>query len=213
MRHPSLTLVQLAKALGPSPCLAKFLCAKCFARARTVSALIGFILFACSATCVSLGAEARSFKEQQVKAGFIYNFAKFVEWPADRLMESNSPIVIGVMASPTFCEELQKVVKGRKINEHVIVVRELKGLDKNELPHILFVAAAESEIIGKAIAAPQLPGVLTVGESDAFASNGGIINFMMEEGKVRFEINIRAATEARLKVSAQLQKLAKAIRK
>jgi hypothetical protein len=158
-------------------------------------------------------AESPTFKEQQVKAAFIYNFTKFVEWPSERFAGKSAPILVGVFGLPVLCDELQKIVQNRKVNGRDIVVKAVKTPKEAECLHILFISASNTDKSEDVLKAANSVGALTVGESDRFASLDGIINFTMEADKVRFEINISAAERAGLKVSAQLQKLAKTVRK
>ncbi len=144
-------------------------------------------------------------KEYQVKAAFLYNFAKFVDWPARSFPDANAPIVIGVLGESPFGDELEKLAKGRRINGRPIVVRWVSAEGARSC-HLLFVGAGdEGRFAG---IKDGLPGVLTVGESDGFSRRGGMINFVFEGEKIRFEINVGQAEAEGLKISAQLQKLA-----
>lgn len=152
-------------------------------------------------------------KEYQVKAAFLYNFTKFIEWPEGRLPRDESPIVIGVLGRNPFASELENVVRGRKINGHAIAIRVLAAAEDASGVQAVFVPAGEEKRLEPEIAALHRLGVLTIGESARFGELGGIITFVMIDDKVRFEINTPAAEQAGLKVSAQLQKLANPPRK
>jgi hypothetical protein len=149
-------------------------------------------------------------KEYQLKAAFLYNFAKFVEWPPQSFASADSPIVIAVLGNSPFGDELQKAVAGRKINGRAIVVRSAQSAGAARGAQLLFVSAAEDGRFGDFRDAVG-EGVLIVGESDACARRGGIIIFTLDGDKLRFEINMASATQSGLKISAQLQKLASAI--
>jgi hypothetical protein len=158
-------------------------------------------------------AETGSNKEQQVKAAFLYNFTKFVEWPDRDLGEAGRSIVIGVIGSPAIRDELEKIVRGRKVNGRDITVRLLETIPDSPSVDLLFITAeAEARLAGK-LNQPALAGVLTVGESKQFAARGGMINFILEGDRVRFEINQGSAERSGLKISAQLLKLAAAERR
>jgi hypothetical protein len=144
--------------------------------------------------------------EYQVKAAFLYNFAKFVEWPAQSMPDANSPLVIGVVGENPFGDALDQLTKGRRINGRAIVVKPIHSAAAARSAHILFFSAAEDGRF--AGMRDGLGAVLTVGESDAFSRRGGMINFVFEGEKIRFEINVGNAEAAGVKVSAQLQKLA-----
>ena len=150
-------------------------------------------------------------KEYQIKAAFLYNFTKFVQWPPERFANENSPIVIAVLGQNPFDDELDKLVRDRLVNGRAISVRYIETAADIPAAHIVFVAAGtetrlEAGLFGE-------PGVLTVGESADFAARGGIIRFTLLDEKVRFEINQGSAEKAGLKLSGQLLKLATIIRK
>jgi len=152
-------------------------------------------------------------KEQQLKAAFLYNFTKFVEWPASNFAAADSPIVIGVLGSNLLATELENAVGKRKINGRGIFVKRIQAVADVKGLHLLFVSTAQDARLGELRGALRGANVLTVGESDAFAKSGGVITFVIMDGKVRFDINTTAAERASLKVSAQLQKLARTVRK
>jgi len=152
-------------------------------------------------------------KEYQIKAAFLYNFTKFVEWPAARFADDASPIVIGVVGPNPFEDELAKLVNGRKANGRNIVVMHLSSIPESGSVHVLFFSAGETRPLGDMLARFHAAGVLTVGESPHFKAAGGMINFVPEADKIRFEINQSASEQAGLKISAQLLKLATAVHK
>jgi len=159
-----------------------------------------------------LGAETAVTKEYQVKAAFLYNFGKFVEWPAAVMPQGTSPIVVGVFGKNPFGAELEKLVRDKTINEHPIKIRQPQTPEDLRSCHMVFVSEEEGKRLPELLAALKGASVLTVGESQKFAELGGIINFVQEDGKLRFEINGDSAVSARLRISAQLLKLAKTVR-
>ncbi|MCX6903989.1 MAG: YfiR family protein [Verrucomicrobia bacterium] len=159
------------------------------------------------------GAEAVSFQEHPVKAAFIYNFFKFVEWPASRFQETNAPLLIGVVGRGPITAALEAAVQDRKINGRNLLVQAVATPEEARAAHLLFVAATEDKQLDKLLKALATSSVLTVGESEAFARQGGMICFVLENGKIRFEINMDSAQRAGVKVSAQLQKLARTVRR
>ena len=151
-------------------------------------------------------------KEFQVKAAFLYNFTKFVEWPSIRFDDVAAPIVIGVLGDDPFSDELEKIVRDRKVNGRGITILRLTDAPDPRLVHALFVPAGEESLVEKQIDELIQGGVLVVGDSKRFFALGGVITFTTEDDKVRFTINMAAAEQARLKISAQLQKLATVVR-
>ena len=152
-------------------------------------------------------------KESQIKAAFIYNFTKFVEWPAARFSEPDSPIMIGVFGKSPVALQLPEAIKDRKVNGRGIVFKPIERIADAKSVHLLFVSAAADDQVIEVLNSMKGSSVLTIGESEAFAKAGGMINFVREGDKVRFEINADSAEQADLKISAQLQKLAKSVRR
>ncbi|MES2571339.1 MAG: YfiR family protein [Verrucomicrobiota bacterium] len=151
-------------------------------------------------------------KAYQLKAAFLYKFIKFVEWPPQSFADAQSPIVIGVLGINPFGSELEDLVRDRTINGRSIVVRSVQGGGSVKGMHILFVSESEQRRF-EALKGMLPANVLTVGESPAFAQEGGIIVFTLDGDKLRFEINMVVAGQGGLKINAQLQKLATVVRK
>jgi len=146
--------------------------------------------------------------EQQVKIAFLYNFAKFVEWPAESFADAGAPLIVGVLGSDAFCLELERGMEGRSVGTRPIVVRRLAGIDEARSVQILFIGAAADALVDRTLLALRAVPVLTVGDMPRFAARGGIINFTLEDNKVRFEINVDAARRAGLKISSKLLNVA-----
>ena len=173
--------------------------------------LLRGIVFAVLGLLAASMARADVSKEYLVKAAFLYNFTKFVEWPADRFVDAEAPIVIGLFGKHSFGNELENVVRDRRVNGRAIKIVALRAVDEAAEVHVLFVPAGEERRIH--LDDRALRGVLTVGETAHFGVEDGIVNFTMVEDKVRFEINADAAERAGLKISAQLKKLATTVRR
>jgi YfiR/HmsC-like len=150
-------------------------------------------------------------REQQIKAAFIYNFTKFVEWPSASFESKVDPIVIGVLEQTPLTAELEFAVQDRRVNGRGILVRKVSSVEEIKRVQVLYVGAGEDSRYAALASPVQGSAVLTIGESSAFAAAGGIINFILDGDKVHFEINMRSAELAHLKVSAQLQKLATSV--
>src|SRR5437660_11176490 len=146
--------------------------------------------------------------EYQVKAACIYNFTKFIEWPPEAFPpERSSPLVIGVIGEDPFNAELERSVQNNEVRGRKFVVRHFRNADEAKSCQILFVSRSVRKSMTDILAAVSTLPVLTVSETDRFVQAGGIINFVIEQNKVRFEINAAAAKKARLKVSSQLLNL------
>ncbi len=152
--------------------------------------------------------------EYLIKAGFIYNFAKFVEWPAAAFAQPDSPIVIGILGTDPFGSLIDRIVENKKIGARGFVVKRLKwGTDLKDLKEckILFVGASEKAHLDDLVQIVKSLPILTVGETPGFAERGGVIRFVLEDNRVRFEINVEAARQADLTISSRLLTLAKII--
>lgn len=147
-------------------------------------------------------------KEQQIKAAYLYNFAKYVEWPVPSFPNAASPLVIGVYCADEFGSVLESIVRDRTINGRRLVVKTLKAAAEAISVHTVYVCAENEalwEPIGNAV--KESP-TLTVADSEQPGSPGTAIHFVLDGDKVRFGINMDQAQRAGLKISDQLQKLA-----
>ena len=143
--------------------------------------------------------------EYQVKAAFLFNFLKFVEWPS---APTDLPWVIGILGRDPFGGVLEETVRGKTVNGRKVEVRRFAHPADVKECNIVFIGRADFErMVMQAQPVLQQPGLLTVGEAPAFLKSGGIINFYLQENRVHFEIQPSAAHTAGLRVSAQLLKL------
>lgn len=156
-------------------------------------------------------AQNSKLMEYQVKAAFLMNFAKFVEWPQQAFADSAAPIIIGVIGVDPFGNDLDSLVVNQKIRRRNLIIKRFNRLADLQFCHILFISASEMIRLEKIVAKTASMHVLTVGEMDNFIQEGGIINLLNRENKVRFEINLDAAEHAGLKISSRLLKLAENI--
>jgi hypothetical protein len=164
-------------------------------------------------TCLAAEAENQKIpSEERVKTAFLFNFVKFVDWPSGVFADNNSPVLIGIIGDDPLSGELEASLRGKNINGRKLIMRRIAWPGEIKGMHILMVCASESRAAQEILASVKGKPVLTIGEMDRFGQQGGIINFFIEEKKVRFEINIDAADKARLKISSQLLALARIIR-
>jgi hypothetical protein len=166
------------------------------------------LLLVIPATSTSLGQGAPS-RENQVKAAFIYNFAQFVEWPDDAFLGNGAPFVIGVLGDGGLHGELERTLKGKTAGGREFSVRYFARVSDITRCHILFVGAAEQARAAEVIQKVARQGTLTVGDFDGFTASAGVVRFLTEDNKLRFEVNIDAANDERLRVSSKLLKLAR----
>lgn len=174
------------------------------------AALLSLLVFAWTAPA---RADAARTKEYQIKAAFVLNFAKFLEWPEERFASDDQPIAIGVLGQTPLAAELEKILKDRKVRGRSVLVKSASSVDDMKNVHMLFVGVDVSNAFADIWTAAQSNHVLTVGESPEFETAGGIITFLIQGDKVRFAINMSSAEQAHLKISAQLQQLAASVRR
>lgn len=158
--------------------------------------------------------DASDSSEYLIKAGFIFNFAKFVEWPTAAFPASDSPIVIGILGTDPFGTIIDQIVQDKKIGARGFVVKRLRwGTDLKDLKDckILFVGASEKAHVDELVQIVKGLPILTVGETPGFAEHGGVIRFVLEDNRVRFEVNVEAAHQADLTISSRLLTLARII--
>ncbi|MEW6304153.1 MAG: YfiR family protein [Verrucomicrobiota bacterium] len=147
--------------------------------------------------------------EFELKAAYLYHFAQFIEWPAEAFTNSQAPIVIGVVGKDPFGKVLDDTVRDKTVKDRPFVVRRLSGTEGIKDCHIVYVSSSEKPRLPEIIRLLNDESILSVNEDVQFTRLGGVVNFMMENKKVRFEINMAAAEKARLKLDAQLLRLAK----
>lgn len=171
-------------------------------------------------------AQSSQYKEYEVKAAFIYNFLKFVDWPEEK-MTNNKQIIIGVIGENPFGSAAD-VFKNKKVEDRDVTLKYFEGLEQiKKMPekdrianeeslkncHLLFICPSEQRQVREIIEIVGKNGVLTVGDSDGFTKSGGVIGFLMEDNKIRFNINLTAAEKSGLKIRSQLLRLAKKVYK
>ena len=171
--------------------------------------VVGSFLFA---LCSPARAQGEVNSEYRLKLAFLYNFAQFVQWPADAFRDSGAPLTICVAGDNPFQGDIQQSLRGRTVAGHPVEVKNLNPHEDLRGCQMIFVRAAEMKANPGILAGARRSSTLTVGEAKGFAERGGIINLMREENKLRFEVNIDAAAQTRLRISSKLLALAKIIK-
>jgi hypothetical protein len=173
---------------------------------------LGVGLLCLTPTVTSTAQEAISH-EYRIKAAFLCNFTRFIDWPSGSFPDAASPIVIGVIGADPFGGELANVLRGRRVHGRPLVARTIGADEDARSVHLLFVGVSAPEGRARLLQTLQRYPVTTVGESPEFAKEGGIITFVIKGDKVRFEINAAAAERAGIRISAHLEKLATVVRR
>ena len=154
----------------------------------------------------ALSAGEAPLSETQVKAAFLVNFTKYVEWPEKAFSSTNAPFVIAVRGDDGMADELSKMIDGRSYNGHPLSCRKLGTGDALTGCQLLFVSATEQRRYREILdgAGRTNANVLTVGESSDFLEKGGILNLARQDKKITVEVSLAAARKAELKISSKL---------
>jgi uncharacterized protein DUF4154 len=177
----------------------------CQPRQYRLTAVIGIFVL-CAA---GMPATAQEVSDYQVKAAYLFNFAKFIEWPARAFANTTNSIHFCVWDDTSFESELQHIVSGKSVGGHVAVVERVRDAGSARRCHLLFIPATTGRQTRHVLENLRGSSVLTAGESERFLRDGGMINFMLENQRVRFQINRQATAAAGLTVSARLLSLAR----
>jgi len=169
------------------------------------------LFLTCTSGMPGAQAPARSASESQVKAAFVYNFVKFVEWPSEAFSDNRAPIIIGVVGEDSTTTAINQTINGKTANGRRLLIKRFSNYRAITYCHILFISSSQRDNVRQILAAIG-PAVLTIGETESFAQMGGIINFTIVDDKLRFEINSTAAEKAGLRISAKLLSLARVIK-
>ena len=149
-------------------------------------------------------------REYIVKAAFLYNFAKFVEWPEDDFTDDQSPFVLGIFGEDPFGDSLDSI-KRKTVGARKLVIERSQTLEDLKKCHLIFISRSEKNDLDKIIAQLKDLNVLTVSDIEGFALKGGVIGLFTAGNKIRFEINVDSAKRNGLQISSKLLKLAKIV--
>ncbi len=150
--------------------------------------------------------QSASASEYQVKAVFLFNFAKFVDWPPNAFPDANTPFVIGVLGQDPFGSYLDDTVRGERINNRQLLVRRYRNPAEINNCHVLFISRSESDRLDQIVAALKYRKLLIVTDADG-GKGGVIIRFTTEGNRIRFKIDSEAAKAANITISSKLLRL------
>jgi hypothetical protein len=162
-------------------------------------------------TLVAAGARGQAIDEYQLKAAFLYNFAKFVTWPPESFQNSKDPIVVCILGPNPFGGALEQAVQGKVVEGRKLLVLQISDGKQASSCQILFISSSERKRWRSIIVELKSSGILTVGETEGFADQGGVVNFKLDGNRVRLEVNIDAAEEQKLRISSKLLSLAQIV--
>jgi hypothetical protein len=169
----------------------------------------GVVVAAILMLALAPAVRAQSAPEPALKAAFLYNFAKFAEWPVDA--PPADPLTICVLGDAAIADALDETVKGRTVDGRKTVVVRVKPEGFRDC-HVLYLAGLEAKRAQAIIDGLKGAPVLTVGDREQFAQSGGIAGLFIEQGRMRFAINVEAAQRGRLRISSRLLSLAKIVK-
>ena len=150
-------------------------------------------------------------QEYDLKAAFLFNFAQFVEWPAEAFASTATPITIGILGEDPFGKSLDEIVANEVVHDRRLVVRRFRSADQIDACHILFVTAAESKRMDHIFSRLGSRSILTVGDADDFTARGGIVGFKTAKSRLRIRINTEVARAAKLSISSMLLRQAEIV--
>jgi hypothetical protein len=150
---------------------------------------------------------AQSATAPALKAAFLYNFAKFAEWPADVLAPTQR-LSLCVVGDDAVADAIEQVIRGRTVEDHVLSVQIVTPDGPLRSCHLLYVGGRDARRSSQILETLKGSAVFSVGESDKFAESGGVAQLILEQDRMRFAVNIASIQRARLHVSSKLLTLA-----
>jgi hypothetical protein len=172
-------------------------------------ALLGLVLL----TALTSHAQLPKANAGQVQAAYLYNFGKFVKWPTVAPANQSGSFTICVLAEDPFGATLQSTLAGESVGGKPVAVRRLAKTQDAAVCHILFIGSAEGRDLKEILAALDEAAVLTVSDMPDFSKRGGMIQFVLEGDRIRFEINLEGAERSHLVFPSELLKVAAAVKK
>ncbi|MDB5800907.1 MAG: hypothetical protein JWL63_1846 [Rhodocyclales bacterium] len=171
---------------------------------KAVRVLLAALL--CASSLMTRAVEDRIERpENEIKAAFLYKFLGFVEWPAGAFASPAAPLVVGVIGSDDIAARLQQMVPGHPVLGHPVVIRNLKSHGESlEGLHALYIGRSENAWLDNLAERAQQLSVLTVAEATDGIDYGCVINFLLDEGRVRFDVSMEAAQLGKLTLSSRL---------
>jgi hypothetical protein len=157
------------------------------------------------------GLLAQSINEYQVKAAYLFNFAKFIQWPPEAFASDQAPLFLCIVGEDPFGQPLDGIVQGKTINGHTLIVRRITNLDDLKTCQIVFIGSGDKKRLSELLRRLKGSNALAVGESRDFTGMGGGIQFYLENDRIRFSINVDALQRAHLTASSKLLALAKIV--
>jgi hypothetical protein len=175
-------------------------------RRRFLMAAAGLVTFPATAATA-----AETLLETSVKAAYLYKFLGYVEWPGGSFSQPDSPIVIGVMGAEAIYSDLLQILPGRTVHGRVAVAKKIEPGDPADGLHVLYLGNAATHPPGPWLQRVQQRPVLLVSDTPGGLGSGSVLNFILVQGRVRFEASVPAAESSGLKLSSRLLAVAERV--
>jgi hypothetical protein len=192
---------------GASP---RFIDSFCRALSTGLAAFSLFSLF-CGVPCVH--AQQPRANEFEVKAAYLYNFGRFVEWPEENAVGKNESFEICVLGADPFGRTLDTTLATGTIGGKSVAAKRITKPEEVNSCRIVFISSSEESHLKEVLAALDKTSVLTVSDIPRFSERGGMIGFVLDGNRVRFDVNLASAQGARLTMSSELLKVATSVKK
>ena len=164
----------------------------------------GWLLLLLTLLCAGVQAQVPGLLERQVKAAYLYKFAGFVEWPDGSFARPDAPLVIGVAGADALAEQLEQSVAGHSINGRAVQVKKVRRGEPLAGLHVLYLGVLDKPVLQEMLAASRSLALLTVSDSDEVYAMGSMINFVMADDKVRFDVALKPVALAHIRISARM---------
>jgi hypothetical protein len=177
---------------------------------RPAKAGLGFVLAAALLLpLISAAQNLEQLTEYRIKAAYLYRFCEYVEWPEVVFADPASPLVIGILGDGRIAANLEEIVTGRRVGERLVDVRRLQAGDSIEGIHVLFITRSQDRDLAAILAEARMQSTLTITEWEDFDPSGSIINFIVIDDRVRFDIALEPAKRSNLRISSRLLAVAR----
>lgn len=163
--------------------------------------------------CLQARGQQAKVNEFQVKAAYLYNFGRFVEWPDENVPDKNEAFEICVLGADPFGQTLDATLARETIDGKSVAAKRISKPQDVDSCRIVFISSSEEGHLKEVLAALDKASVLTVSDIPRFSERGGMIGFILDGGRVRFDVNLASAQGARLTLSSELLKVATNVRK
>jgi hypothetical protein len=173
---------------------------------RKTLCYIVFFMLVCSS--FSIFAQTPISKEYQVKAAFLLNFTRFIEWPSSSFTSEQAPIIIGILGANPFGNYLNEIITDEKVGGHPLIIQQYKSINDMKSCHILFINKLETEYLAQLTGILKGKDILTVSDAPDFLRQGGMILFFTKSNKIQFQVNLDVVKTTKLDISSKLLHLA-----